>query len=549
MLPLSLFLSRSVELPPFFTASPAIRQFDRIPTPLLSSFPYDSVCPRRSRYYPFLFDCQILLPLLRFPALRPPHLRGRDHPTHAAKNTFDFLTLPAPTTPTMPNPAIPRLAERLASKLHARSTRRRPITPAFVRRLVELLTTLDGWSTDFSNMSWHVHVSGHDDKGDVYWIPVYEDPFVLKSSAKAVLDSVYRFVEAAGAMSHGGTTHLKGVRGRSLPGNATSAGGPGRSLSTAGERRRGSGTTPAGQSGSLASSANTGRSLPPASTWRGLPPARVTSPLTDLDLKADTGSESDAETRATAAAAAVFENATEEDQDADGDAAVEELIRSSLLGDPSAATVAATRAAAATAAAAAPAGNRAATDTDPKANGATRPTTSTISFDVGLEDESEMGEEDGAALDSQRSAGPRNWRPKREKRPIVDRVPSAIAPTRLTLQLVEKVLKLSNVRSHLRALMPVLGHTIAADVGTGVTSVKFMLEWWPRTNVKQVWPLVRPLAFHATWNPTFYISPISNITLHVARFLRDSLYASNIRYNGLHLFSGSYGHADRPDPA
>jgi len=60
---------------------------------------------------------------------------------------------------------------------------------------------------------------------------------------------------------------------------------------------------------------------------------------------------------------------------------------------------------------------------------------------------------------------------------------------------------------------------------------------------------VRPLAFHATWNPTFNISPTLNITFHVARFLRDSLYASNIRYNGLHLFSGSYGHADRPDPA
>jgi len=60
---------------------------------------------------------------------------------------------------------------------------------------------------------------------------------------------------------------------------------------------------------------------------------------------------------------------------------------------------------------------------------------------------------------------------------------------------------------------------------------------------------VRPLAFHATWNPTFNISPMSSITFHVARFLRDSLYASNIRYNGLHLFRGSYLHADRPDPA
>ena len=60
---------------------------------------------------------------------------------------------------------------------------------------------------------------------------------------------------------------------------------------------------------------------------------------------------------------------------------------------------------------------------------------------------------------------------------------------------------------------------------------------------------VRPLAFHATWNPTFTISSLSNVTFHVARFLRDSLYASNICYNGLHLFSGSYGHADRPDLA
>jgi len=60
---------------------------------------------------------------------------------------------------------------------------------------------------------------------------------------------------------------------------------------------------------------------------------------------------------------------------------------------------------------------------------------------------------------------------------------------------------------------------------------------------------VKPLAFHATWKPTFNISPISNITFHVARFLRESLNASNNRYSRLHLFSGSYGHANRSDPA
>jgi len=60
----------------------------------------------------------------------------------------------------------------------------------------------------------------------------------------------------------------------------------------------------------------------------------------------------------------------------------------------------------------------------------------------------------------------------------------------------------------------------------------------------QCFTTVRPLAFHATWKPTFTISSLSKVTFHVARFLRDSLYASNICYSGLHLFSGSYGHAD-----
>jgi len=51
------------------------------------------------------------------------------------------------------------------------------------------------------------------------------------------------------------------------------------------------------------------------------------------------------------------------------------------------------------------------------------------------------------------------------------------------------------------------------------------------------------LDFHATWLPTFNLlstfHPLSNLTFHVARFLSDSLCASNTRYNGLHLLSGA----------
>jgi len=60
---------------------------------------------------------------------------------------------------------------------------------------------------------------------------------------------------------------------------------------------------------------------------------------------------------------------------------------------------------------------------------------------------------------------------------------------------------------------------------------------------------LRPLVLHATWKPTFNFSSNANITFHVARFLRVSLQPSHIRYSGLHVFSRSYGHVDRPDPA
>jgi len=52
--------------------------------------------------------------------------------------------------------------------------------------------------------------------------------------------------------------------------------------------------------------------------------------------------------------------------------------------------------------------------------------------------------------------------------------------------------------------------------------------------------LCNALTFHATWLPSFNLlfmfHPLSNITFHVARFLSDSLFASNTRYNGLHFF-------------
>ena len=67
------------------------------------------------------------------------------------------------------------------------------------------------------------------------------------------------------------------------------------------------------------------------------------------------------------------------------------------------------------------------------------------------------------------------------------------------------------------------GHTCVADAGTVAYCKAF--------------------AFHAMWLPTFNLlstfHTLSNLTFHMAHFLSASLYASNTRYNGLHLLSGA----------
>jgi len=79
-------------------------------------------------------------------------------------------------------PTIPKLAANLASNLQEKSTLRRPITVAGVRRIVQIMTLLQKRTAAYPNFSWHDHVSGHDTKGDVFWLHVFEDKKVLKSS-------------------------------------------------------------------------------------------------------------------------------------------------------------------------------------------------------------------------------------------------------------------------------------------------------------------------------------------------------------------------------
>lgn len=73
--------------------------------------------------------------------------------------------------------------------------------PVVTLRLVEtLLKQIEACTRDVSCLHWHVHVSGHDHRGQVFWMPIYEDTAMLTTSVRSVLSSVYHCVESPYSM-------------------------------------------------------------------------------------------------------------------------------------------------------------------------------------------------------------------------------------------------------------------------------------------------------------------------------------------------------------
>jgi len=73
-------------------------------------------------------------------------------------------------------------------------TRMGPVT---LTLLVEVLRLIEVFTKNNSNFNFPVHVSGYDTTGQIFWMPVFEDPHVLESHARKVLCMLYRYVESA----------------------------------------------------------------------------------------------------------------------------------------------------------------------------------------------------------------------------------------------------------------------------------------------------------------------------------------------------------------
>jgi len=375
---------------------------------------------------------------------------------------------------------IGQVADAMAIKLNKRAGRRRPPTPAATRLLFHFLRMIETLAEDYPTMNFHVHVSGFDENGDVFWTPVFEDKAVLDSSAGGVLGSVYRFVESAGAMRAASAKRIPSMRAtRRLSTEKGGVGAPSidgagsaRRVPAKGGRCRGSDSLSqierAGESGVTKRSSDLKTELPPAS---GAARPSSTTPPTSEGVHA----EKDAEAEAAAAAAAVLDAALAEEEaetEADDDAA-QALIRAVIN---TGGTV--------------PAADGSVVGVAPSGKTATPCTVmgSAVSAAT-LAAPQAAALEDGLSLTSVRSGVPRSWRKQPDKSPIVERRPATIGVSAATMVLVERLLAIGNVRTHLRTLMPILGKAIADTLDMSVVGAKIRLEWWPRKDEKDVWAL------------------------------------------------------------
>ena len=86
-----------------------------------------------------------------------------------------------------------------------------------LEQVKRLLTQVELFSKDNNQLNWHVHVSGYDKKGKLFWLPIYEDDAVLQSAAANVLGQVYRYVESGSCMEATATSIMTHDKRPPLP--------------------------------------------------------------------------------------------------------------------------------------------------------------------------------------------------------------------------------------------------------------------------------------------------------------------------------------------
>jgi len=85
----------------------------------------------------------------------------------------------------------------------------RRMSLASMAKVEVLLDLVEHFAIDNPTISFHLHMSGYDLDGKVFWVPILEDKVVLDSPAKRILNMVYRYSESTDSMLAGSTSLLE----------------------------------------------------------------------------------------------------------------------------------------------------------------------------------------------------------------------------------------------------------------------------------------------------------------------------------------------------
>ena len=89
------------------------------------------------------------------------------------------------------------------------------------RRLVDTLSSISVYAAQNPRVNVHLHLTGHDQEGNTFWLPVHEDQQLLESAAGNVMAMVYRFAESVDAMQYGSDVTNPLLNGRTQAGGTT----------------------------------------------------------------------------------------------------------------------------------------------------------------------------------------------------------------------------------------------------------------------------------------------------------------------------------------
>jgi len=344
------------------------------------------------------------------------------------------------------------------------------------RRLVDMLSSIAVYAAQNPRVNVHLHLTGHDQDGNTFWVPVHEDQQLLDSAAGNVMAMVYRFAESGDAMQHGSDAINPLLNGRTQGGNAAS--GARRGVETETSPTAVLPTSSAvGANGTTSSGATVGRAdHDTLGTGAARPRAAFSTPNAPHHIStAPVGSQGPRLVQTPTAS-------TQENEPASSSAVATSVSRGAgagLAGDRDAAgrgTLPDASAGQELAAALAGDGGHESSPND-----------ATYVTDNGSHSINEEEDSDDFLMESRYLHSRRRSRVL--KAPVSTCKPAPVVPSDATVERVLELLGNNRPKQHVRAVIPLMLAAMRRAGARTVQSMLLTLPWWPRKSTHDVWPM------------------------------------------------------------